>query len=69
MNREDAPAVAVLVCLALFLLYCDFRATNPAFHYWPERSQPVRFVPDCWHVYDNGYHHEWTDCMGVGYYE
>ena len=23
--------------------------------------------PDCWHLYNNGNHREWADCMGVGY--
>ena len=70
----DVPAWAVLTCLGLFMLYCDSIATYPALRIWPERtqevrSQPVRFVPDCWHLYDNGHHHEWADCMGVKYYE
>ncbi len=24
-------------------------------------------VPDCWHLYNNGNHREWAECMGVGY--
>lgn len=63
--RDDAPAYSVCACLFMLMLFADFRATHPSIHFWPERSQPTRFVPDCEHLYDNDHTQEWWACMGV----
>jgi hypothetical protein len=33
----------------------------------PPRPQFGTYPPDCAHLYDNGNHEAWAECMGVGY--
>ena len=66
--KGKAMIYAAWACLLMLLLAMNFLVSHPVSES-PAFSQPGRFVPDCWHVYDNGYHHEWADCMGVRYYE
>ncbi len=66
--RGDLPFYAGVAILFMLILFADFRATHP--HVWLiAESQPVRFTPDCWHLFDNGHHVKWAECMGVGYDE
>jgi len=69
----------LLVLLLTFLLGCAFTsvvwvalAASAKGDIDPIELEPESFIglppaPDCWHLYDNSQHAEWSECMGVEY--
>ena len=72
MSRESTLSFFIGVCFVLAglritdALEADAWRSTIAVPLTP-RPQFGTYPPDCGHLYNNGQHRAWADCMGAGY--